>query len=100
MFAIIETGGKQLIVKKGDIIYIEKIEGNEGETVLFDKVLAVEDKIGTPYLEKFSVLGTIEKQGKAKKIVVYRHNAKSTHKRKLGHRQPYTKVQITEIKEK
>ncbi|BAQ54321.1 50S ribosomal protein L21 [Mycoplasmopsis arginini] len=100
MFAIIETGGKQLIVKKGDVIYIEKIDGNEGETVLFDKVLAIEDKIGTPYLETASVLGTIEKQGKAKKIVVYRHNAKSTHKRKLGHRQPYTRVQITEIKEK
>ncbi|CRH46038.1 50S ribosomal protein L21 [Mycoplasmopsis arginini] len=100
MFAIIETGGKQLIVKKGDVIYIEKIDGNEGETVLFDKVLAIEDKIGAPYLETASVLGTIEKQGKAKKIVVYRHNAKSTHKRKLGHRQPYTRVQITEIKEK
>ncbi|MBN4089563.1 50S ribosomal protein L21 [Mycoplasma enhydrae] len=100
MFAIIETGGKQLIVKKGDVIYIEKIEGNEGDAIVFDKVLVIKDKIGTPYLEKASVLGTIEKQGKAKKIVVYRHNAKSTHKRKLGHRQPYTKVQITEIKEK
>ncbi|ENY53887.1 50S ribosomal protein L21 [Metamycoplasma alkalescens] len=100
MFAIIETGGKQLIVKKGDVIYIEKIDGNKGDVISFDKVLAIESKIGTPYLEKASVLGTIEKQGKAKKIVVYRHNAKSTHKRKLGHRQPYTKVQITEIKEK
>ncbi|AZZ65336.1 50S ribosomal protein L21 [Metamycoplasma phocicerebrale] len=100
MFAIIETGGKQLIVKKGDVIYIEKVEGNEGDSITFDKVLAIKDKIGTPYLEKASVLGTIEKQGKAKKIVVYRHNAKSTHKRKLGHRQPYTRVQITEIKEK
>ncbi|MGX9339299.1 50S ribosomal protein L21 [Mycoplasma sp. 332] len=100
MFAIIETGGKQLIVKKGDSIYIEKIDGNAGDKVVFDKVLAVENKIGTPYLEAASVLGIIEKQGKAKKIVVYRHNAKSTHKRKLGHRQPYTKVQIAEIKEK
>ncbi|WP_045434111.1 50S ribosomal protein L21 [Metamycoplasma canadense] len=100
MFAIIETGGKQLIVKKGDVVYIEKIDGNEGDTVSFDRVLAVEGKIGQPYLEKASVLGLIEKQGKAKKIVVYRHNAKSTHKRKLGHRQPYTRVKITEIKEK
>ncbi|MBN0970847.1 50S ribosomal protein L21 [Mycoplasma phocoeninasale] len=100
MFAIIETGGKQLIVKPGDIIYIEKIAGNEGDSVVFDKVLAIEDKIGMPYLEAASVSGTIEKQGKAKKIVVYRHNAKSTHKRKLGHRQPYTKVKISEIKVK
>ncbi|TPD98194.1 50S ribosomal protein L21 [Metamycoplasma equirhinis] len=100
MFAIIETGGKQLIVKAGDVIYVEKIAGVEGDDVVFDKVLAIEDKIGTPYLEKASVLGTIEKQGKAKKIVVYRHNAKSTHKRKLGHRQPYTRVKISEIKVK
>ncbi len=100
MFAIIETGGKQLIVKAGDVIYVEKIAGVEGDDVVFDKVLAIEDKIGAPYLEKASVLGTIEKQGKAKKIVVYRHNAKSTHKRKLGHRQPYTRVKISEIKVK
>ncbi|PZW01591.1 50S ribosomal protein L21 [Metamycoplasma auris] len=100
MFAIIETGGKQLIVKKGDVIFIEKIEGNVGDVVTFNKVLAIESKIGTPYLDEVSVSGIIEKQGKAKKIVVYRHNAKSTHKRKLGHRQPYTRVQITEIKEK
>ncbi|WP_027122628.1 50S ribosomal protein L21 [Metamycoplasma spumans] len=100
MFAIIETGGKQLLVKAGDVIYIEKIEGNEGEQVVFDRVLALDDQIGAPFVEKASVLGTIEKQGKAKKIVVYRHNAKSTHKRKLGHRQPYTRVKISEIKVK
>ncbi|TPE58057.1 50S ribosomal protein L21 [[Mycoplasma] falconis] len=100
MFAIIETGGKQLLVKSGDVIYIEKIEGNEGDQVTFDRVLAVENLVGTPYVESASVLGTIEKQGKAKKIVVYRHNAKSTHKRKLGHRQPYTRIKISEIKVK
>ncbi|ACF07209.1 50S ribosomal protein L21 [Metamycoplasma arthritidis] len=99
MFAIIETGGKQIIVKAGDTIFIEKIEGKEGDKVSFDKVLAINDKIGTPYLENAAVLAAIEKQGKAKKIVVYRHNAKSTHKRKLGHRQPYTRVKILEIKE-
>ncbi|WP_412031339.1 50S ribosomal protein L21 [Metamycoplasma buccale] len=99
MFAIIETGGKQIIVKTGDTIFVEKIDGKEGEKVLFDKVLAINDKIGTPYLKNASVSATIEKQGKAKKIVVYRHNAKSTHKRKLGHRQPYTRVKILEIKE-
>ncbi|QNM93393.1 50S ribosomal protein L21 [Mycoplasma sp. Pen4] len=97
MLAIIETGGKQLIVKEGQTIFIEKIEGEEGSQVTFDKVLLVNDKIGRPYLENAKVIGTIEKQGKAKKIVVYRHNAKSTHKRKLGHRQPYTRVKITGI---
>ncbi|WLP85598.1 50S ribosomal protein L21 [Mycoplasma seminis] len=97
MLAIIETGGKQLLVKEGQTIFIEKIEGEENSEVKFDKVLLVDDKIGRPYLENAFVLGTIEKQGKAKKIVVYRHNAKSTHKRKLGHRQPYTRVKITKI---
>ena len=79
MFAIIETGGKQILVKAGDSIFIEKI--------------------GSPYIKNASVSGKIEKQGKAKKIVVYRHNAKSTHKRKLGHRQPYTRVKILAISE-
>ncbi|MFV8401173.1 MULTISPECIES: 50S ribosomal protein L21 [Mycoplasma] len=97
MLAIIETGGKQLLVKEGQTIFIEKIEGEENSEVKFDKVLLVDDKIGRPYLEGAVVTGTIEKQGKAKKIVVYRHNAKSTHKRKLGHRQPYTRVKITGI---
>ncbi|QDY87060.1 50S ribosomal protein L21 [Mycoplasma anserisalpingitidis] len=98
MKAIIETGGKQLLVEVDQTIFIEKIEGNEGDNVTFDKVLLVDSKIGQPYLTGASVTGVIEKQGKAKKIVVYRHNAKSTHKRKLGHRQPYTRVKITEIK--
>lgn len=98
MIAIIKTGGKQLLVKKDDVIYIEKIQGNEGDKVTFDQVLLVGDQIGTPLVANASVTGTIEKQGKAKKIIVYRHNAKSTHKRKLGHRQPYTRVKIDEIK--
>ncbi|APJ38602.1 50S ribosomal protein L21 [Mycoplasmopsis pullorum] len=97
MKAIIETGGKQLLVSEEQTIFIEKIEGKEGDVVKFDKVLLVDTKIGQPYLENAVVTGVIEKQGKAKKIVVYRHNAKSTHKRKLGHRQPYTRVKITGI---
>ncbi|MGY5139399.1 50S ribosomal protein L21 [Mycoplasmopsis gallinarum] len=97
MLAIIETGGKQILVKEGQTIFIEKIEGQEGNEIAFDKVLLVDSKIGKPYVEGAKVLGTIKKQGKAKKIVVYRHNAKSTHKRKLGHRQPYTRVEITQI---
>ncbi|MGL5205506.1 MAG: 50S ribosomal protein L21 [Metamycoplasmataceae bacterium] len=98
MIAIIKTGGKQLLVEKDSVIYIEKIDGEAGDTVTFNEVLVMGDKIGTPFLEKASVSGVIEKQGKHKKIVVYRHNAKSTHKRKLGHRQPYTRVKIIEMK--
>lgn len=98
MFAVIESGGKQLLVKKDDFIFIEKIEGEAGQEIIFDKVLLIDKKIGTPFLKGATVTGIIEKQGKQKKIVVYRHNAKSTHKRKLGHRQPYTRVKILEIK--
>ncbi|MGZ9413683.1 50S ribosomal protein L21 [Mycoplasma sp. 480] len=98
MFAIIKTGGKQLIVKSGDTIFIEKIDGNEGDKVSFNEVLVLDKKVGTPFVKGAVVEGVIEKQGKAKKIVVYRHNPKSTHKRKLGHRQPYTRVKITELK--
>lgn len=97
MLAIIETGGKQVLVKEGQTIFIEKVEGKEGSTITFDKVLLVDSKIGKPYVKGAKVSGLIKKQGKAKKIVVYRHNAKSTHKRKLGHRQPYTRVEITKI---
>ncbi len=98
MIAIIKTGGKQLLVEKDSTIYIEKIAGEAGDKVSFDQVLVMGDKIGTPFLDKTTVIGLIEKQGKHKKIVVYRHNAKSTHKRKLGHRQPYTRVKIIEMK--
>ncbi|MCK5866789.1 MAG: 50S ribosomal protein L21 [Mycoplasmataceae bacterium] len=98
MFAIIETGGKQLLVKKDDVIYVEKLEGKEKDKIIFDKVLVIDKKLGKPYLEGATVTGVIEKQGKQKKIVVYRHNQKSTHKRKYGHRQPYTRIKITEVK--
>ncbi|MCK5945947.1 MAG: 50S ribosomal protein L21 [Mycoplasmataceae bacterium] len=98
MFAIIETGGKQIMVNKDDTIFIEKIEGVKGDKVTFDKVLMIDTKLGKPYLSGASVSGVIEKQGKQKKIIVYRHNAKSTHKRKYGHRQPYTRVKITGLK--
>ncbi|ADQ90387.1 50S ribosomal protein L21 [Mesomycoplasma hyopneumoniae] len=98
MFAIIKTSGRQLKVEKDQTIFVEKINKNEGETITFTDILFINGKIGTPYVENASVTGIIEKQGKAKKIVVYRHNPKSTHKRKLGHRQLFTKVKITELK--
>ncbi|TCG10987.1 50S ribosomal protein L21 [Mycoplasma todarodis] len=98
MFAIIKTGGKQILVQKDDTIFIEKVEGKEGDKIVFSEVLVLGDKIGKPLIAGASVEGTIEKQGKQKKIVVYRHNQKSTHKRKYGHRQPYTRVKITGLK--
>lgn len=98
MFAIIETGGKQISVKDGDTIFIEKIEGKKGDTVTFDKVLLLNDKIGRPFLEGQKITGIIEKQGKGKKIVIYRTKRKSNWKRKQGHRQPYTRVKIDGVK--
>ena len=98
MFAIIQTGGKQLLVSKDQTIFVEKIDGKEGDKISFDKVLMVDQKVGKPFIKDALVEGVIEKQGKAKKIVVYRHNAKSTHKRKYGHRQPYTRVKIIGVK--
>lgn len=101
MYAIFETGGKQYKVEKGDVVFIEKIDVAEGENVIFDKVLYVDNgkrgtKVGTPYTT--SVVGAkVLKQGKAKKITVFTYKPKKNEKRKLGHRQPYTKVEILSI---
>jgi large subunit ribosomal protein L21 len=99
MYAIIETGGKQYRIKEGDEIYIEKLEA-EGE-ITFDKVVLVgkEDEIvvGTPYVKGANVKAAILKAGKAKKITVFTYKPQKGQKRKLGHRQPYTKVKIEEI---
>ncbi|OJU08175.1 MAG: 50S ribosomal protein L21 [Clostridiales bacterium 43-6] len=102
MYAIIETGGKQYKVEKGDFIYIEKLDVNEAEAVTFDKVLAVYDdkkglKVGTPVVKGTVVQGTVVKNGKGKKLTVFTYKPKKGEKRKLGHRQPYTKVEITNI---
>ncbi len=101
MFAIIETGGKQYKVAEGDIIFVEKLEVEEGSTYTFDKVLAVSKdgafKSGAPYVDGASVTANVVKNGKAKKITVLRYKSKKNEKRKLGHRQPYTKVQIGSI---
>ena len=98
MKAIIETGGKQYYVAEGSVIYVEKLEGNEGDKVVFDKVLMANGVVGNPYVES-KVEGVILKQGKQKKITVFRYkpNKKSTRVKK-GHRQPYTKVEIKKIK--
>ncbi len=97
MFAIIKTGGKQLRVSQGDEIFVEMLNGNEGEQVNFTEVLMVDGKVGTPFLKGASVTGTILKQGKQKKIVVFHYKPKKTQHKKYGHRQPYTKIKIDQI---
>ena len=97
MFAIIETGGKQYRVVEGEELFIEKIEAEAEGEVVFDKVLMVNDKIGTQYVEGAQVKAVVEKHGKGKKIIVYKYKAKKNYHKKQGHRQAYTKVQITSI---
>lgn len=98
MYAIIETGGKQIKVEQDAVIFVEKLDVNEGETVTFDKVLFANGKIGKPYVEGATVTGVVEKQGKGKKITIIKYKAKkSSSHRKQGHRQPYTRVKITAI---
>ena len=100
MYAIIETGGKQYKVQYGDVIYVEKLAAEENSTVTFQVVaLGGEDglKLGNPYVEGATVIGKVIKNGKAKKITVFTYKPKKGEKRKLGHRQPYTKVQIEAV---
>ena len=100
MKAVIMTGGKQYTVSEGDVLYIEKLEAEAEATVKFE-VLAVLDgensKIGTPVVEGASVEAKVLKSGKAKKVIVFKYKAKKNEKKKQGHRQPYTKVEITKI---
>lgn len=100
MYAIIETGGKQYKVEQGDVVFIEKLNVEAGETVTFDKVLAVggdDLKVGAPYVSGASVTASVVKNGKDKKIIVYKYKPKKGYHKKQGHRQPYTKVEITAI---
>lgn len=100
MYAIIETGGKQIKVAVGDTIFVEKIDGEASSTVTFDKVLLVSDKdvsLGNPYVKGATVTGEIEKQGKAKKVLVFKYKSKANYRRLTGHRQPYTRVTIKAI---
>ena len=101
MKAVIVTGGKQYTVAEGDVLFIEKLEAEENATVKFEEVLAVLDgensKIGAPVVEGAAVEATVVKNGKGKKITILKYKAKKNEKKKMGHRQPYTKVQITKI---
>ena len=100
MFAIIETGGKQYKVQYCDVIFVEKLAAEENSTVNFQVVaICGEDglKVGKPYVEGATVTGKVLKNGKAKKITVFTYKPKKGEKRKMGHRQPYTKVQIEAV---
>jgi large subunit ribosomal protein L21 len=100
MFAVIETGGKQVRVEAGQSVYVEKLEGKEGDEVVFDKVLLIDGdslKVGNPFIKGASVKGKIEKQGRDAKIVVFKYRAKVNYRVTHGHRQPYTKVTVTDI---
>ena len=101
MYAIIKTGGKQYRVAEGDVVMVEKLAANEGEAVTFDQVLTVvkddEVVVGKPLVEGAKVTAKVEAQGKDKKILVFKYKAKSNYRRRQGHRQPFTKVQIEKI---
>lgn len=101
MYAVIVTGGKQYRVEKGDVIYVEKLDVEAESSYIFDQVLAVGEeggvKFGTPTVAGATVTGKVLKNGKGKKITVLTYRPKKDSKRKMGHRQPFTKVEITEI---
>ena len=101
MYAVIKTGGKQYRVQQGDVIFVEKINSQADEAVTFEEVLLVNDgeqtKVGAPIVAGAKVEGKVLAQVKAKKVVVYKYKAKKNERKKQGHRQPYTKVEITAI---
>ena len=102
MYAIIESCGKQYKVAEGDVVFFEKLDVEEGKKVTFDKVVLVSDdkkvEVGVPYVKGIKVEGKVVSHGKGKKIIVFKMKAKKNYRRKQGHRQPYTKVEITGIK--
>ena len=102
MYAIIESCGKQYKVAEGDVVFFEKLDAEEGKKVTFDKVVLVSEdgKVqgGNPYVKSVKVEGKVVSHGKAKKILVYKMKPKKNYRRMQGHRQPYTKVEITSIK--
>ena len=102
MYAIIESCGKQYKVAEGDVVFFEKLDAEEGKKVTFDKVILVSEEgkvqVGNPYVKGIKVEGKVVSHGKGKKIRVYKYKAKKNYRRTQGHRQPYTKVEITSIK--
>ena len=98
MKAIFVTGGKQYMVEEGQELYIEKLENEEGSEVVFDEVLYVDGKVGTPTVKGAKVVAKVLKHGKQKKVLVFKYKPKKKYRKTQGHRQPYTKVEITSIK--
>ncbi len=101
MKAIIVTGGKQYVVSEGDTLFIEKLNAEAGEQIVFDQVLALVDgentKFGAPVVEGAKVEATVVKNGKGKKIRIFKYNPKKGYRKRQGHRQPYTKVEISKV---
>lgn len=101
MYAVVETGGKQYRVSEGDVLFVEKLEGEVGDSVELDKVLLVSNgkdiQVGKPFVDGAKVSASIEEQGKSKKIIVYKFKAKKDYRKKQGHRQPFTKIKISKI---
>lgn len=97
MKAIFETGGKQYYVTEGDVIFVEKLDAEVGSDITFDKVLFANGIAGNPYVEKVSVVCTVEKHGKNKKIKVFKYRPKKKYRKTQGHRQPYTKLVVKKI---
>lgn len=102
MYAVIQTGGKQYLAKPGEEVKVEKLEGNVGDTITFERVLLTSDgeniNIGKPYLENTKVVGRITRHDRDKKIVVFKYKRRKNYRKKRGHRQGFTKVRIEDIK--
>lgn len=103
MYAVISTGGKQYRVSEGDTIQVEKLDQNEGDTVLFDKILLISNNgkvsIGKPFLEKSKIEGIVKSQGRDKKVSIVKFHRRKHYKKQAGHRQSFTQVEITNIAE-
>ena len=94
MNAVVKVGGKQYYVTEGSVIFVEKLNCNDGDVVNFDQVLMLDSKVGNPYLTNVTVQGEVVKNGKSKKIKIFKYKSKD---RSQGHRQPYTRIKITKI---
>lgn len=97
MKAVIKTCGKQYYVEEGTVLYLEKLDAKEGDKITFDEVLMLDGKVGTPLVKNAKVEGKVIKHGKQKKIKVYKYRQKKKYRRTQGHRQPYTKVEISKV---
>ena len=96
--AVFETGGKQQYVEVGSVLYVEKLDAEAGSEITFDHVLMANGNVGTPYVKGAKVVATVAKHGKQKKVIIFKYNPKKKYRKKQGHRQPYTKLEIKDIK--